>query len=58
MEKSVEFQLNILKKKLEAIGMETGMCEPGQYNHLLCPEVCLLPFFKVECFFESRTSQL
>ncbi|KAL2970253.1 hypothetical protein AAZX31_15G128600 [Glycine max] len=40
MGKSVEFQLNILKKKLEAIGMETGMCEPGQYNHLLCPE-CL-----------------
>ncbi|KAG4946163.1 hypothetical protein JHK87_042170 [Glycine soja] len=41
MGKSVEFQLNILKKKLEAIGMETGMCEPGQYNHLLCPEVAI-----------------
>ncbi|KAL5140799.1 Twinkle, chloroplastic/mitochondrial [Glycine soja] len=40
VEKNMELQLNILKKKLEAIGVETEMCEPGQYNHLLCPE-CL-----------------
>ncbi|KAK7303608.1 hypothetical protein RJT34_14518 [Clitoria ternatea] len=39
-EKSAELQFNILKKKLEAVGMETGICVPGQYNHLLCPE-CL-----------------
>lgn len=63
VEKNMELQLNILKKKLEAIGVETEMCEPGQYNHLLCPEVCLLPFFKVECFlnirsFSCRTCQL
>ncbi|XP_027352791.1 twinkle homolog protein, chloroplastic/mitochondrial isoform X2 [Abrus precatorius] len=37
-EKSVDMQFNILKKKLEAVGMETGICVPGQYNHLLCPE--------------------
>ncbi|KAL9320589.1 hypothetical protein ACSQ67_012428 [Phaseolus vulgaris] len=36
--KSVELQFNILKKRLEAVGMETGICVPGQYNHLLCPE--------------------
>ncbi|TKY45238.1 Twinkle-like protein [Spatholobus suberectus] len=36
-EKSVELQFSILKK-LEAVGMETGICVPGQYNHLLCPE--------------------
>ncbi|XP_059451523.1 twinkle homolog protein, chloroplastic/mitochondrial-like isoform X1 [Corylus avellana] len=27
----------ILKKKLENLGMDTDICIPGQYNHLLCP---------------------
>lgn len=36
----MEFQFSILKKKLKAVGMDTGICMPGQYNHLLCPE-CL-----------------
>ncbi|XP_020230809.1 twinkle homolog protein, chloroplastic/mitochondrial isoform X2 [Cajanus cajan] len=40
VEKHVELQFNILKKKLDAVGMETGICVPGQYNHLLCPK-CL-----------------
>jgi len=37
--KSVELQYGILKERLEAVGMETGICVPGQYNHLLCPKV-------------------
>ncbi|BAT87716.1 Twinkle-like protein [Vigna angularis] len=36
--KRAELQFNILRKRLEAVGMETGICEPGQYNHLICPE--------------------
>uniref|UniRef100_A0A2N9H9D8 Uncharacterized protein n=1 Tax=Fagus sylvatica TaxID=28930 RepID=A0A2N9H9D8_FAGSY len=30
-------QLKILKQKLEELGMDTDICIPGQYNHLLCP---------------------
>ncbi|XP_030960881.1 twinkle homolog protein, chloroplastic/mitochondrial isoform X2 [Quercus lobata] len=30
-------QLKILKQKLEELGMDTEICVPGQYNHLLCP---------------------
>ncbi|XP_075659784.1 twinkle homolog protein, chloroplastic/mitochondrial isoform X1 [Castanea sativa] len=30
-------QLKILKRKLEELGMDTEICVPGQYNHLLCP---------------------
>ncbi|KAK2394672.1 DNA helicase [Trifolium repens] len=37
-ENSVEMQFEVLKKKLETVGIETGICVPGQYNHLLCPE--------------------
>ncbi|KAJ1414365.1 TOPRIM domain [Sesbania bispinosa] len=33
-----EVQFNMLKKKLEVVGVETGACVPGQYNHLLCPQ--------------------
>ncbi|PNX78648.1 hypothetical protein L195_g034626, partial [Trifolium pratense] len=38
-ENNVEMQFAILKKKLEIVGIETGICVPGQYNHLLCPKV-------------------
>jgi hypothetical protein len=38
-ENNVEMQFEVLKKKLETVGIETGICVPGQYNHLLCPEV-------------------
>ncbi|CAJ2657864.1 unnamed protein product [Trifolium pratense] len=37
-ENNVEMQFAILKKKLEIVGIETGICVPGQYNHLLCPK--------------------
>ncbi|KAK7329649.1 hypothetical protein VNO77_23821 [Canavalia gladiata] len=37
-EKNVEMQFSILKQRLEAVGMDSGICVPGQYNHLLCPE--------------------
>ncbi|KAF5480492.1 hypothetical protein F2P56_001242 [Juglans regia] len=30
-------QLKILKQKLEELGMDSEICVPGQYNHLLCP---------------------
>lgn len=37
-ENSMESQFDILKKKLEVVGMDTGICVPGQNNHLLCPK--------------------
>ena len=48
-ENSVEMQFDILKKKLEVVGMDTGICVPGQYNHLLCPKVFLFQF--LSCFY-------
>jgi hypothetical protein len=53
-ENNVEMQFEVLKKKLETVGIETGICVPGQYNHLLCPEVfffcfALFLFFVVFC---------
>jgi hypothetical protein len=47
-ENNVEMQFEVLKKKLETVGIETGICVPGQYNHLLCPEVL---FFSVLHYF-------
>lgn len=32
-------QLKILKQKLEELGIDSEICIPGQYNHVLCP-VC------------------
>ncbi|KAB1210459.1 hypothetical protein CJ030_MR6G010755 [Morella rubra] len=29
--------MKILKQKLEEIGIDSELCTPGQYNHLLCP---------------------
>ncbi|KAK7246188.1 hypothetical protein RIF29_41048 [Crotalaria pallida] len=34
----VAMQFNVLKKKLKAVGMDTDICTPGQYSHLLCPD--------------------
>ncbi|XP_052116080.1 twinkle homolog protein, chloroplastic/mitochondrial [Arachis duranensis] len=36
-ENEKERRFNSLKYKLEAVGLDTGICVPGQYNHLLCP---------------------
>ncbi|VVA28376.1 PREDICTED: twinkle [Prunus dulcis] len=37
-EKRVDFnQLSRLKLKLEMLGIDYGICMPGQYNHLICP---------------------
>ncbi|KAE9594858.1 putative DNA helicase [Lupinus albus] len=36
-EAKVEMQFNLLKTKLMAIGIDTDICVPGQYTHLLCP---------------------
>ncbi|KAE9599195.1 putative DNA helicase [Lupinus albus] len=36
-EAKVEMQFNLLKKKLKAVGIDTDICVPGQYTHLLCP---------------------
>jgi hypothetical protein len=55
-ENSVEMQFEVLKKKLETVGIETGICVPGQYNHLLCPEVFFFLFCIVSifcCFLQS-----
>lgn len=39
-EKRVDFnQLSRLKLKLEMLGIDYGICMPGQYNHLICPIV-------------------
>lgn len=52
-EKRVDLQFNILKKRLEAVGMDTGICMPGQYNHLLCPEVSLFFLHSLMLFEEA-----
>ncbi|CAL0301007.1 unnamed protein product [Lupinus luteus] len=36
-EAKVEMQFELLKTKLKAIGIDTDICVPGQYSHLLCP---------------------
>lgn len=33
-------QLNLLRVKLEEIGIQCGSCKTGQTNGLLCPMVC------------------
>ncbi|XP_061349798.1 twinkle homolog protein, chloroplastic/mitochondrial-like, partial [Gastrolobium bilobum] len=36
-ENRLGLQFSMLQKKLEAVGIETGLCVPGQHNNLLCP---------------------
>lgn len=35
----ISTQLNVLRKKLEELDIDTESCVPGQTNHLLCPMV-------------------
>lgn len=60
----MEMKFNVLKKKLEVLGIDNGIYVPGQYNNLICPEVffilyltlilfCVV-FFKVECFLKNQ----
>ncbi|KAF5944861.1 hypothetical protein HYC85_018938 [Camellia sinensis] len=30
-------EMKVLRRKIEELGIDSNLCKPGQYNHLICP---------------------
>ncbi|KAL7211198.1 hypothetical protein ACSBR2_014136 [Camellia fascicularis] len=30
-------EMKVLRRKMEELGIDSNLCKPGQYNHLICP---------------------